>query len=107
MSAAVLECMNSEAYRSSSPVLYQTVFKSRFANDPIDAEMYDIIKSNAYVDATRVFHSIFESSYGWDGTPVGKFRNAIGDNSNTWMSDMENIKRNINQMLANISSSVN
>ena len=106
MSAAVLECMNSQAYRSSSPILYQTVFKSKFANDPIDAEMYDVIKSNAYVDATRVFHSVFEASYNWGGTPVGKFRNAIGANSTTWISDIENIEHNINQMLANISSSV-
>ena len=84
LSAAVLECMNSEAYRYSSPILYQTVFKSRFANEAIDEEMFDIIKANTYVDATRVFHSIFEASYGWKGTPVGMFRSEINTNTGTW-----------------------
>ena len=105
MSAAVLECMNSEAYRSSSPALFETVFKSRFSNDAIDAEMYDYIRAGAYVDSTRIFHSIFESSYGWNGTPTGIFRSAINTNSGTWMSDVAGIKQNINTMLSNISAS--
>ena len=68
--------------------------------------MYDVIKSNAYVDAARVFHSLFEASYDWNWTPVGKFRNAINTGSGTWASDIDGIKTNINQMLKNISSSV-
>lgn len=105
MSAAVLECMNSEAYRSSSPALFERVFKSRFTNDPIDVEMYDCIRAGAYVDSTRIFHSVFEASYGWRGTPVGMFRTAIGANSGTWMSDIAGIKQNINTILSNISAS--
>ena len=97
--------MNSQAYRSSAPALYQTVFKSRFANEPIDAEMFDIIKANAYVDAARIFHSVFENSYTWRGTPVGVFRSAINLNSTTWMSEIEAIEDNINMMFENISSS--
>lgn len=105
MSAAVLECMNSQAYRSSAPTLYEMVFKSRFSTSPLDAEMYDYIRAGAYTDSTRIFHSVFESSYGWKGTPTGIFRTAINGNSSTWMSDVEEIKYGINMMLTNISTS--
>lgn len=103
MSAAVLECMSSEAYRSSSPTLFETCFKSRYSKDPeSDYEMYDIIKSSIYVDANR----IFSSSFKWADGAVSTFRNSLDLNKNTWMSDIGGKVNSINQILASISSSV-
>ena len=105
MSSAVLECMASESYRYSTPVIFETVIKSRFSSSALDLEMFDIIRNGAYVDATRLFHGVMEPSLGWRGTPTGLFRSSVTDlkDNSTWISDVEGIKYSINQMLANIS----
>lgn len=103
MSAAVLECMNSEAYRSSSPTLFEECLKSRYSKDPAgDAEMYDIIKSSVYVDVNRVF----SSSFVWADSAVSMFRSALYGNKTTWMSDIAGKEASINGILASISNSV-
>ncbi len=101
MSAAVLECMNAEAHRSSAPVLFEQSLKSRYANDELDGEMYDIIKGNIYVDANRVF----SSSFVWADSAVAIFRNALTGNSSSYMSNIAAKKDSINGILANISAS--
>lgn len=105
MSSAVLECMGSEAYRYSTPVLFETVVKSRFSSSPIDQDMFEIIRSGAYVDAARLFHGVMESNFGWRGTPTGLFRSSVTSftDKSTWISDVNGIKYQVNQMLANIS----
>lgn len=102
MSAAVLECMNAEAHRSSAPVLFEQSLKYRYANDELDGEMYDIIKGNIYVDANRVF----SSSFVWADSAVAIFRNSITGNSSTYMSNIAAKKDSINGILANISNSI-
>ena len=101
-SAAVLECMNSQAYRSSAPFLYQNVVKYKYSNDPIDAEMFDIIKAGAYVDACRVFNASFQGAQ----NPVFLFRNAINGNKTTWMSDIGKIELYVNNILQNVTDAV-
>lgn len=103
MSSAVLECMNSEAYRSSCPDLFEKVFKSRFATDEVDGEMYDMIRAGAYVDPAR----IFASSFGSVGAgPVGMFRSSVSGNKTTWMSEIGEVKPAVNNTLKSISAFV-
>lgn len=102
MSAAVLECMNAQAHRSSAPMLFEQSLKSRYANDELDGEMYDIIKGNIYVDANRVF----SSSFVWADSAVAIFRNAITGNSKSYLSTIAAKKDSINGILANISNSI-
>ena len=101
MSSAVLECMNSQAYRTSCPDLYEKVFKSRFATDPIDAEMFDMIRAGAYVDAARIFASSFGSV---NSGPVGMFRSAVTGNKTDWMSNIGEHKTAVNNTLRSISA---
>ena len=103
VSAAVLECMGSEAYRSSAPFVFENMLKSRFSNDALDGEMYDILKANVYVDATR----LFSSSFTFAQSAVGMFRYSINDNKSTWMSDIGTYKRTINDILKNITTTMN
>lgn len=102
MSAAVLECMNAQAHRSSAPVLFEQSLKSRYANDALDGKMYDIIKGNIYVDANRVY----SSSFVWADSAVAIFRNSLTGNKNTWISDIAAKKDSINGILASISASM-
>ena len=102
MSAAVLECMNSEAHRTSTPVLYEKVLKSRYSQEALDKEMYDVIRENVYVDANR----IFSSSFVWSDSAVALFRNSIINNNSNWLSTISGKKDGINGILATISTSI-
>jgi hypothetical protein len=102
MSSAVLECLASESYRISSNALFETAFKCKYSNDSLDAEMFDIIKTNIYVDMNRVF----SSSFTWSQSAVALFRNCITGNSNDWISKIDSNKKYINEILANISNNL-
>ena len=102
MSAAVLECMNSEAYRSSTAVYFETVMKGRYAQDELDPPMYDIIKENVVVDVTRVF----EGNFGTADSATFKFRFSLQDNTTGWMSNIGGVKDSINGILAGIGASL-
>jgi len=75
---AVLECMASTAYRTTSPALYEVTLKSRYAQDAITSRMYDIIRANIVFDVGRIF-----------GTSLNQytqteFRNLVGAGQTNW-----------------------
>ena len=59
MSTAVLECMASEAYRKTSPALFENNMKYRYTPDVAGkgdgARMFDIIRTNINFDLGRLF----------------------------------------------------
>ena len=59
MSTAVLECMASEAYRKTSPALFENNMKYRYTPDNAgkgdSARMFDIIRTNINFDLGRLF----------------------------------------------------
>ncbi len=92
MSAALIEAMASAAHRTSAPKLFEEYLKSRWSNDSIDGDMYDIIKSQIYVDAARVY----SSSFTWSDSAVALFRGSLMNNKTTWISDIGSKKDYIN-----------
>ena len=102
ISAAVLECMNSEAYRSSTAVYFETVMKGRYAQDELDPPMYDIIKENVIVDVTRIFCGNFT----WANTVTATFRRALQNNVTGWMSGVGGIKDYNEEILSGIGASL-
>ncbi|MBQ8398275.1 MAG: hypothetical protein IJX53_08805 [Clostridia bacterium] len=56
MSAAVLECMASESYRRVTPAIFETTFKYKYSNNPLDAEIFDLIRAGTVFDLGRPFH---------------------------------------------------
>jgi len=50
MSAAVLEALTAESYRSVMPVYYDEALKYRYTRDDDTADMIDLIRNSAYVD---------------------------------------------------------
>lgn len=59
MSSAVIECLASEAYRKTSPALFENNMKYRYTPDSSDkgdgARMFDIIRENISFDLGRMF----------------------------------------------------
>ena len=61
MSAAILECLASESYRTVSPALFEVALKVKYAGDDDVSEMYDIIRDSAVFDIGRIFNDSLES----------------------------------------------
>ena len=54
--AAVLECWASEAYRLTSPAIFDTTFKLRYSDTNVESDMYDIIRAGIIFDFGRLFN---------------------------------------------------
>ncbi len=103
MSAAVIECLASEAYRKTSPAIFETTFKYKYSKNQLDADMFDIIKSNIFIDSARIFSSSFPV---WGESAVGMFRSSVINNRTEWASTIAAQKTNINTILKGISDKI-
>ena len=52
---AVLEAMASVSYKTVRPAYYETTLRTKIANDPQSAHMFDIIIDNIYIDAGIIY----------------------------------------------------
>ena len=74
--AAVLECWASEAYRLTTPALFEMTMKLRYSETSVESEMYDIIRSGITFDFGRLFNSSLDAmSDKWDNCCI---------NGNSW-----------------------
>ena len=94
MSAAVLECLASESYRTVSPALFEVALKVKFSQDAESSEMYDIIRSSATFDFGRIFCTNL------DNLTFSMFRDAVNKGSTDWMSTFQSKKTTLETKLA-------
>ena len=52
---AVLECWGSEAYRLTTPALFETNMKLKYSETSDESEMFDIVRDTIFLDLGRVF----------------------------------------------------
>ena len=76
MASAFIECMASEGYRKVTPAVFELSLKTKYVNDPVSSEMYDIIRANITYDLGRIFST--------DLIGQGDFRSEIANTSNGW-----------------------
>jgi len=87
MSAAILECLASESYRTVSPALFEVALKVKYASDNDVSEMYDIIRESNVFDIGRIFNDSMGSK------TYSLFRSALVDGNANWISNYEkNVK---------------
>jgi len=79
--AAVLEAMASESYRSVTPAYFETALKVKYAADEETAQMFDIIRDNISFD----FGYIYTLSLNGISD---KFKDAINKNRPEWASNV-------------------
>ncbi len=53
--AAVLECWASEAYRTTTPAIFEQTFKLRYSDSSVESQMYDIMRSGIVFDIGRFY----------------------------------------------------
>ncbi len=80
MSAAVLECMASESYRTVSPALFETALKVKYASDSDVSEMYDLIRASNCFDFGRIFNDSL------NGLTYTMFRDSLYKGQTEWIS---------------------
>ncbi len=76
LASAFIECMASEGYRQITPAVFELQLKTRYVDDPVSGQMYDLIRENLTYDLGRIFSSnlIGQSA----------FRDAIKNNKANW-----------------------
>ena len=83
MVGATLEHMAAESYKSVTPTYYEVALKSKYSNDPRDAEMYDYIL-NTFVYTFGFVYSTFSI-----GSIGNLFRNMAGDFAQQYEANAE------------------
>ncbi|MBE6658657.1 MAG: hypothetical protein E7604_09460 [Ruminococcaceae bacterium] len=83
MSAAILECLASESYRTVSLALFEVALKVKYASDDNASDMYDIIRGSNVFDIGRIFND----SIG--GKTYSMFRSCLINNDKSWISTYE------------------
>ena len=82
---AVLEAMASVSYKTVRPAYYETTLRTKIAQDPQSAEMFDIIIDNIYMDAGILYTIPLNTFH-------DKFRRIIGSKNNTVTSDYKTME---------------
>ena len=96
MSAAVLECMASESYRTVSPALFETALKVKYAGDDATSEMYDIIRGGVVFDIGRIFNDSMSS------LTYSLFRGALQTGNSNWTSTFERNRKSLDKQFAKV-----
>lgn len=69
-SAATLEALAAESYKTVSSIYYDIVLKSRYTRDPETAEMVDLIRNSVYTDFAFAWGGSLNSIHNWFRTNI-------------------------------------
>ena len=102
MSSAVLECMASEAYRKTSPMIFENNMKYRYTPDVAGkgdgARMFDIVRSSIAFDLGRIFSDIL--SY------MSEMPSKAAAASNSWSSMKAQYERTLKRSMSDLNKSL-
>ena len=96
--------MASEAYRKTTPALFEIALKVRYSSDPESALMFDTIRNGISFDLGRIFCLEFTGKTKY--ATYNMFRYALVDRSNSWMSTYAEEKSILENTLNSIVSAL-
>ncbi len=69
--AAVLECWASEAFRTTTPAIFEQTMKLRYSDTSVESTMYDIMRNGLVFDVGRYYNSQLDAmSDKWDNSCI-------------------------------------
>ena len=86
MVSAVMEALASTSYMTVRPAYYETTLRTKIAQDPQSAEMFDVIIDNIYIDAGIIYTNALSSFH-------DRFRQIMGSKRNTVTSQYKSVVR--------------
>ena len=92
MVSAVMESLASASYKTVRPAYYETTLRTKIAQDPQSAEMFDVIIDNVYIDAGIIYTNALSSFH-------DKFRQIMGSGQNTVTSQYKSLTRSATRAL--------
>ena len=95
--SAVLEALASTSYKTVRPAYYETTLRTKIAQDPQSAEMFDIIIDNIYIDAGIIYTKALSSFH-------DRFRQIMGSSKNTVASDYKSLDRQAEKALSRMTA---
>ena len=97
--AAVLECWASEAYRTTTPAIFETTFKLRLSETSTESRMYDIIRESVTFDLCRFFNRSLNS--------MGSEWYKCATTGGSWASKSEALMKTVPGLLQSVADSFN
>ena len=94
-SAAVLECLCSEGYRTISPALFEVGLKMKYSPDDLTAQMYDILRATVSFDLGRPFNDSLDGVQTW-------FRSALNKGDGDWISSYKSKEASLTEKFADV-----
>ena len=91
---AVMECLGSIGYRTTSPVLFDRSLKLRYAKDGDTGKMYDIIRAGVVFDPGRVF-----ATAALEGIPQNNWQRSIIWPNKTWGAQAATVDSQLQELL--------
>ena len=91
MSGAFLEAMAFAGYEYITPAVFELSLKTRYVDDPVSAEMYDIIRESVSYDPGRIF---CDSLAGQDS-----YRKVLATTSGIWTTAASSLAKSLNSKL--------
>lgn len=95
VSHAVLECAASEAYRLTSPAIFENNMKKKFSDEDIDAQMFDIIRNGIVYELGRFYN--FELC-----DIIDTFTSVTVANKKTWGSTSKKLEKLLNAAMGKL-----
>ena len=98
--SAVLECLASEAYRRTTPAIFEISMKVKYSQDQDSAQMYDIIRGAVTFDLGRIF-----------GITMGDltqtaYRNAVSSGNTVWASTAAVYQKQLNKYVDKVNEAL-
>ena len=98
MSTAVIECMASEAYRKTSPMIFEQNMKYRYTPDSVgkgdSARMFDIIRESIAFDLGRIFSDILSF--------MSEMPSKAASTSSSWASMKAQYERTLKRSMSDL-----
>ena len=96
---AVLECMASEAYRLTTPAIFENNMKKKYSVDDINAQMYDIVRETVSFELGRFFNQYLSNI-------TDLYFQAVAGNSQNWASTSQKYRKVLDRSLASVVTKV-
>ena len=92
---AVLECMASEAYRLTTPAIFENNMKKKYSIDDVNAQMYDIVRETVSFELGRFFNQYLS-----DITDI--YFHAVTSNNQDWASTSQKNRKVLDKQISKL-----
>ncbi len=97
MCTAVLECWGSEAYRNTTPAVFEICMKLKYSATETESEMYDIVRQSVDFDLGRIFAG--------DLSNMSELPSKAMTSGTSWASNSKIYKKTLSSQLKKITDS--